>query len=242
MIGKLISRMMSATGPSTALQETLYGFIMALIFAYGARFGLIEFSDKGAFAITVTGMCLTWGVIDGIIFYYIWYFDARRQSMIVSNTVNADRGSRLNEVLDYASGTILDILSDKDKTEMCDRILDMGVQSQEEFEEDKRAMIRNSVGCVFFGVIGLVPILLPLIFFEDLIYALGISCLLSGLSLFVVGYLMGPYLGLGRFITGAFLAGISLVISVISVFTGGRSRVGPVIGTNLRFSAAVLRH
>ncbi len=221
VIRRFLSWMVSLTGPGTALQEVLYGFIMALIFVYAARFGLLEFSDKASFAITVTGMCLTWGVIDGIIFYYIWALDARRQHRLITNADNMDRESRLNEVMDSFAGTTLDILSDKDKREICDMILDKGVQSAEEHRADERSMAGNSLGCVFFGVVGLIPILLPLLFFEDLIYALGVSCILSALSLFIIGYLMGPYLGLNRIMTGVFLAGISVVISVISVFTGG---------------------
>ncbi len=221
MVGKLTSRMLSYTGPSTALQEVLYGFIMALIFVYGVRFGVLEFSDKFSFAVTVTGMCLTWGVIDGIIFYYIWLLDTRRTYRVITNAEGRDRESRKNEIMDSLSGTALDVLSDQNKDAICDMMLDKEVQSEAEYEEDRKAMVKNSIGCVFFGVVALIPVLLPLLFFEDLIYALGVSCILSGLSLFVTGYLMGPYIGLNRFVMGLFLAGISFVISVISVFTGG---------------------
>lgn len=221
VIKQLFSKLVSLTGPGTALQEVLYGFIMALIFVYAARFGLIEFSDKASFAITVLGMCLTWGVIDGIIFYYIWVLDARRQYRVIANEENMDRESRLNEIVDCFSGTALDILSDKDKVEICNMILDKKVQSKEEYKADAKSMLGYSLGCVFFGVIALVPILLPLPFFEDLIYALGVSCILSALSLFITGYFMGSYLGLNRFVAGTILAGISIAISIISVFTGG---------------------
>jgi len=221
VIGSFLKKMMSYTGPGTALQEVLYGIIMALIFVYAYRFGILEFPDKPSFMITVLGMDITWGVIDGIIFYYIWDLDSRRQYRIFTNKDGMDRESRVDELVDCFSGTALDILSDKDKREVCDMILDKGVQSPQEYMEDRKTMMKNSLGCVFFGVIGVVPIFLPLFFIDDMMDAMGMSCVFSAVALFIVGYLMGPKIGANRFLTGIVLAGISIVISVISVFTGG---------------------
>ena len=100
-------------------------------------------------------------------------------------------------------------------------ILDSEIQSDEEFRADDRAMMKSSLGFAFFGAFGIIPVLLPLLFYDDLIEALDISCILSALSLFAIGYIMGGYLRLNRFVLGAFLAGISAVISFIAVFTGG---------------------
>ena len=221
VIGRFLSKMVDITGPSTAFQELLSGIIMALILVYTARFGLTEFSDKESFAIAVIGMCVTWGVIDGLLSYFSWVVDTRRQHRVLTNADNMDHESRLNEVMDSFSGTTLDLLSEKSEREMCDMILDKEIQSEEESEADEKATIRSSLGCVFFGSFGLIPILLPLLFYDDLLEALNVSCILAAFSLFAVGYLMGPHLGLNRYILGEFLAGVSIVISVISVFTGG---------------------
>lgn len=68
-------RLVDATGPSTALQELLYGFIMALIFVNAARLGILEYSDPMDFVLVIIGMNATWGAIDGIIFYYLGVCD-----------------------------------------------------------------------------------------------------------------------------------------------------------------------
>ena len=68
---RVIGSLVSLTGPGTALQELLYGFIMALIFVYAARFGVLTFSSVQEYALVQIGMIATWGTIDGIIFYYI---------------------------------------------------------------------------------------------------------------------------------------------------------------------------
>ena len=70
-----IRNLLTAPGPSTGLQELLYGFIMSLIFVYATRFGLLSYDDPMQFVLVVTGMCATWGAIDAIIFYYLGVCD-----------------------------------------------------------------------------------------------------------------------------------------------------------------------
>jgi hypothetical protein len=221
VIRRFLTKLVTLTGPSTAFQELLSGIIMALILVYTVRFGLTEFNDKEGFAVAVIGMCVTWGIIDGILSFYSWEVDARRQTKVLRNEDNTSRESRLNEIVDSFSGTALDLLSNKCEREVCDTILDKELQSQEEFKEDEKSMKKSSLGCIFFSALGLIPVLTPLFFFDDLIEALEVSCILSAIFLFGVGFIMGPYLSVNRFILGAFLAGVSIVISVISVFTGG---------------------
>ncbi len=221
MIRKFLTKLVLLTGPSTAFQELLSGIIMALILVYTVRFGLTEFNDKEGFAAAVIGMCVTWGIIDGILSFYSWEVDARRQTRVLKNVDNRSRESRLNEVKDSFSGTTLDLLSNKSETEVCEIILDKELQSEEEFKEDEKSVKTSSLGCIFFSSLGLVPVLIPLFFYDDLIDALEVSCTLAAIFLFGVGFIMGPYLGVNRYILGIFLAGVSIVISVISVFTGG---------------------
>ncbi len=221
MLKEFFSKLTSLTGPGTAIQEVLYGFIMALTFAYAVRFGLLHFDSKVSFMITVTGMDLTWGVIDGIIFFYIWALDIRRHTRVISNADGMDRESRVQELMDSFSGTPLDAVNDEEKRKVCESLLDKPVQSREEFKADRKAMFLNSVGCVFFSNVALIPVLGPLFFIDDFVYALEIACWISAIGLFIVGYYMAPYVGLRRITTGAVLAGISLIISVAAVFTGG---------------------
>ena len=221
VIRKFFAKMVALTGPSTAFQELLSGIIMALILVYTARFGLTEFSDKESFAIAVTGMCVTWGVIDGLLSYHSWFVDARRQHRVLINADNRSRESRLNEIMDSFSGTTLDLLSEKSEREICEQVLDSEIQSEEEFKEDEKSTVKSSLGCIFFSSVGLIPVLIPLFFYDDLIEALEVSSYLSAFTLFLVGFIMGPYLGLNRYILGAFLAGLSIIVSVIAVFTGG---------------------
>ena len=221
VVVKFFSKMVAITGPGTALQELLSGIIMALILVYAALFEITHYSDKESFAFAVIGMCVTWGVIDGVLAYYSWMVNARHQHRVLTNVDNIDRETRLNEIKDSFSGTTLDLLTEKSEMEICNTILDSEIESDEELKADDNAVLKSTIGFMFFGSIGIIPVLLPLLFYDDLLEALDTSCTLAAITLFAVGYIMGPYLGLNRFLLGIVFAGISAIISVIAVFTGG---------------------
>ena len=76
---KIISRLVRNTGRGLALQEALYGFIMAMLFVTAASFGLIKVSSNGQMIMLIIGMDFSWGLIDMIIFYFI---DRDRKSVV----------------------------------------------------------------------------------------------------------------------------------------------------------------
>ena len=67
-------RLVGITGVSLALQELLYGLIMALIFITAARVGVLHYTDRENLVILIMGMNLTWGAIDAIVFYLLDIF------------------------------------------------------------------------------------------------------------------------------------------------------------------------
>ena len=129
--------MVAITGPGTALQELLSGIIMALILVYAALFEITHYSDKESFAFAVIGMCVTWGVIDGVLAYYSWMVNARHQHRVLTNVDNIDRETRLNEIKDSFSGTTLDLLSEKSEMEICNTILDSEIERLTKQRDEK---------------------------------------------------------------------------------------------------------
>ena len=217
-----LKRIIQMTGPSTALQELLYAIIMALIFVYSARFGILECDSAVDFAILEFGMVATWGVIDGIVFYYIGVCDQRRYCRVISGEEkDADRNERLQELMDDFGSTPLDVLTDEKKRAVCEMILDSPLQSEESMNADKRTMALSSVGCLIVSLLGLLPIIIPVLLIDDFQTALVAASFLSSALLFFVGFMMSRYLGTNRWLTGLSLLSLSLAISIISVFTGG---------------------
>jgi VIT1/CCC1 family predicted Fe2+/Mn2+ transporter len=132
-----------------------------------------------------------------------------------------DREKRIDELLDEFASTPLDVLTDADQRAICEKILDRDLQSEEEAKADRRAMAWSSVACVILTALTTIPIIVPVLLISDFMNALLAASLTSSFILFAVGYYLGPYLDVNRWITGFTFALITLTISVISVFTGG---------------------
>ena len=209
------------TGLGTSLQELLYATIMALIFVYAARFGVVEFSGVGEFILVQTGMLMTWGVIDGIIFYYIGACDQRRFRRLISNEENLGFEERVDMLMDEFGATPLDVLTEEEERAICERILDRPLESEEESRADRRSMALSSLGCVIVSMLALIPVIVPALLIEDFQTALVAISFVCSALLFFVGYLMAPFIGTNKWLTGLSLILLSLAIAVVSVFTGG---------------------
>ena len=216
-----LKKIILMTGPGTALQELLYAIIMALIFVYAARFGILEFENVTDFVLVEFGMIATWGVIDGIIFYYIGVCDQRRYCRMISNQAGLEYEERVKSLMDDFDSTPLDVLTDEKKRAICEEILDSQLESKESMREDRHTLAMSSLGCVIVSLLGLLPIVVPVLLMNDFQNALVVSSFLSSAVLFIVGFMMSNFLGSNKWLTGFSLLFLSLAISIISVFTGG---------------------
>ena len=131
------------------------------------------------------------------------------------------REERVNALIDEFAATPLDILSESDKRWVCEKMLDRGVQSEEEAREDYKGMLLSSIGCVFITLLTLIPIVMPVLLIPDFMNALEVASRLSTVILFFIGFHIAPYLGLNKWITALTLTGISLGISIVAIYTGG---------------------
>lgn len=211
---------MSATGPSTAIQEILYGFIMALILVTATRVSSQPIQPTH-FMLMVTGMIATWGAIDGIIFYFLGVCNQLRHFRLIRNDYGLDREARIQMMMDELSATPVDALDPEDQRAICESILDKRLEDVVAVKEDRRAMLMNSVGCFIWSILTLVPVLLPVILIDDFDTALIVSSSLSSIMLFFVGYYLALDIGTNRWLTGLVLTGVSWAITIVSTFTGG---------------------
>jgi len=216
-----IHSLVSMTGPATAIQEILYGFIMALIFVNAASFGILSFSGPVEFVLVIFGMNATWGVIDAIIFYYMAEFNQRGYKRVISGTNGLSREQRQKILVDEFSGTPLDVLPDDEKNRICEGLLDKELESDEEFRRSRKEYLMSSIGCIIFSISTVIPFAVTILLIADFKEALLVAKILASTILFFVGYALGPHIGINRYVTGAFLMGSSLIIAIISTFTGG---------------------
>jgi hypothetical protein len=215
-----IGILLKATGHSTALQELLYGFIMGQIFVNAALLGTLHFDGPGQFVTMVIGMNTTWGAIDALIFYYLGVCDQRRYTRLVSDK-SLDREYKVEELMDEFGATPLDVLSDRDKKWVCEKMLDRELQSDEDNRKDRIAIAYSSLGCFIITVLTIIPIAIPVLLISDFETSLRVANLLVSIILFFVGYYIAPYLGLNRIHVSITLMAMCFGVSLISVFTGG---------------------
>ncbi len=210
------------TGPSLAVQEVLYGFIMALIFVTAARIGIFDFGyDRERLVALIVGMNLTWGAIDAIVFYMLGVFEQKRFIRVMSNTDGLDDELRVRILLDSFSGTPLDILDPKSEEEACRRILKLDLENPEEQALDRKDLMHSCIGCFIITALTIIPVVLPIIVIGNLDLALTVASMVSSVILMAVGYALGPMVGVERWKLALILTAISWTITVAATFTGG---------------------
>jgi len=210
------------TGLSTALQELLYGFIMCLIYIDAAKFGLMEFTDREGFIGIILGMIVTWGVIDAIVYYYLTKCNQRLYIRVISGAdSNLSREERIDILMNELSGTPLDVIKNEEQRRICENLLDREIEPEEEIKSDTHGMMLTAIGMIIFTMITLIPILVPVMIFDDLNLGMDIASYMSSICLFFVGFHLGPKIGVNSFLSGLTLSLVTLAISLIATLTGG---------------------
>lgn len=214
-----IRRLVNHAGVTLALQELLYGFIMALIFVSAARMGILELDSKEHLILLITGMNLTWGAIDAVVFYIIGVLDQRKQLAILSDDI--PREERLRMLMDEMEGTAVDILSDEDARRICDTMLDMHIQDSKGMKGDRSILAKSCVACFIITAVTLIPVVVPLALIEDLNTGLMVASCLSSVMMFFSGYHTGRIIGARPMRFGLLMTAIAWTITIIATFTGG---------------------
>ncbi len=209
------------TGPGLAMQEILYGFIMALIFVTAARIGVLHYSGRLELLLLIIGMNFTWGAIDAVVFYMVDVFNQRKFIRLMNNRGTKDRDFLIDRMLDEFSGTPLDILDPESEREICEAILYKELEGEDEIVKDRKAMRDSALACFLITVITLVPIVVPIALVDDINTGLMLASSFSAISLFFVGFRMERYIGINRWISGLMLTGVAWAITIVSTFTGG---------------------
>ncbi len=212
------------TGPGLALQELMYGFIMELIFVTAARIGMLDYGSTLDLVILITGMNVTWGAIDAVVFYLIDSFSARQHRHMIDHGKRgpAEREEAVEYLLEEFGGTPLDSLDPEEERRVCESIVDKRVESEAEVRDDRRSMAISSLGCFIITFLTIVPVIVPLLLIEPVETALGVASALSSTIMFFVGYKMKDYFSVNGWVMGLFLTGVSWTLTIIATFTGGR--------------------
>ena len=207
------------TGPGLALQEMLYGYIMAMLFITATRFGLLQITSNMDLIVLMVGMDFTWGAIDCILFYAVDVLDQKRMLKNLTSPLPPEEKSELiNEDFDCSP---LDLIEDGARRSICGEVAALPLQSAEDMRADRRRMFISAVYCFIATVIPLIPTVIPLLLIDDLKLAMLTASIAGSAIIFVIGWRFGRYIGVEGWKSGLLIAGTAFAITLAATFTGG---------------------
>ncbi|MBR4503538.1 MAG: hypothetical protein IKP20_00920 [Candidatus Methanomethylophilaceae archaeon] len=218
-MGGIFSNIANRTGPGLALQELLYGYIMAMLFITAARFNLLKITDAMDLAVLMVGMDFTWGMIDCILFYAIDVSDQKRMLKDLTSDVSLEeKAERIDGDFDCSP---LDLIEEESRRRICREVAASPLENHESMRKDRRRMLTSAFYCFIATVTPLLPAVLPLFLIDDLDFAMLTSSLVSSAMIFIVGWRFGSYIGIKGWQSAAITSGIAFSITLIATFTGG---------------------
>ena len=219
MMTSFIIRLVRNTGRGLALQEALYGFIMAMLFITASAFGLISVETNTDVIVLIVGMNFSWGAIDMVIFYFIDVAEQRKHYRILKGQGLYDDKKKV--IRDNLSGTIVGMLDDDDENRIIDIISEADVESFQEIRADRIDLFKSAFSSFVITMLTVIPSVLCLLIVSDLKDALMFAGITSSICMFFIGYLLGPYLGTKGWISGSMVLLLALGITAAATVTGG---------------------
>lgn len=218
---RIAGKLVSNTGPGLAVQEVLYGFIMAMIFVNAAQVGIIQVDSNLHLALVIFSMNFTWGLIDAMVVVLVGDLERRRSMLILSRSGGGLCPECRAMVEDDLSGTIVDAIDPEEEGEIIDRILSSRIESEDEVRKDRRALRRAGASSFAITVLSALPAIIPLLLIPNLHAALFAASAFGAAALFFVGYAMSRHVGVGKWrMASAFLL-IGLAVTLLATFMGG---------------------
>ena len=215
----IINRLVRNTGRGLALQEALYGFIMAMLFITASAFGLISVKTNEQVIILITGMDFSWGLIDMVIFYFIDVAEQRKYHRILRGEDLYDDKRKV--IRDNLSGTIVDVMDDESVERVIDIMTEGSIEGKEEYVSERRGLFKSAFSCFVITMMATIPAVISLLVVADLDEALLAAGVSSSICMFFIGYAMGPYFGTKGWISGSMVLVLALGITIMATFTGG---------------------
>lgn len=216
----LITRLVRNTGRGLALQEAMYGFIMAMLFISAAAFGLIRVESNTEMIILIVGMDFSWGMIDMVIFFFIDTAEQRKHLRILKNEERL-YDDRRKVIRDNLSGTMVDLVDDESEEKIIDILCQADVESYADIRADRVALFKSAFSSFLITFMAVIPSVVVLLLVSNLQDALMMAGFVSSAIMFILGYYMGPYFGTKGWVSGSVVLALSLGITLAATFTGG---------------------
>ncbi|NCA74356.1 MAG: hypothetical protein EOM93_05900 [Gammaproteobacteria bacterium] len=221
MVVPLTGKLIANAGPGLAIQEALYGFIMAMIFVNAAQVGIIYFDSNIHLAFIILSMNFTWGIIDVLIIILVGSLERKRDINILLKSRENDCAECESIVKDDLSGTILDAIEPADERRIILQILSSKIKSDQGLRKDRAELIKAGMSSFVITVLAALPAIIPLLLIPDLTSALFAASALGSVALFFVGYTMSKYIGANRWRMALVMTLVGWSVTIMATFMGG---------------------
>src|SRR5262245_33643680 len=210
--------------PGEALGEALFGLIMALTFAVGARLvTTVGQPDPRALILTAIGCNIAWGVIDATLFVFGGLFQRSQRARFYGAVRHARSEEEALAVIreEFALEDVpLDVVRE-DHARLHRSILTLGTHGT-----PKRVKLRRQDLVSAFLIFALVaftglPGVIPFLLLDDVDLALDLSNAILIALLFLVGFWWGHYTDARPWIVGVTVMLLGLSMVAVAVALGG---------------------
>jgi len=217
--------------PIDRLSETIFSILILLTFTLAFR--ILRLSDNSGqvssaenvneLLIGALGAVLAWGVIDGVMYALIAFFERGERHRMLWKIQTAESDQEAIEVIANDLDYILEpITGDEER-----QVLYRGVFEHLRYSQPRRIGLKRedftgALGHVLVAIMAVLPSLIPLFLLrnnDEL--AIRASNYVSFLVLFIVGYRWGKYTGANPWMTGLLLMTVAVVMVLIAIPLGG---------------------
>lgn len=209
--------------PINALQEGIYGLVMALatISVVSLAIGLDD-STRATIALSALGVNVTWGLADMLIIGTLDSFDRSCRARLADRVFSEpDEDWALEAVREDLEGTVVDRLDPADRSRIYLDILESGSMSLEPCPRFGREVLKSAGLSFAITVLAALPAVAALMLIGPVVLAFQVATATVVALLFFLGFAWAPVAGVARWKAGLALSGIGLLIALSTLVIGG---------------------
>lgn len=205
--------------PVDRVSEMLFGLFMALTFVGAVSVAGAESAEVRTMFAAALGCNLAWGLVDAVMYLVRTLTDRGRWITLVRSVRAADAQAGQQLVAESLPAETGHLLGPAELEAVRARIAVLpGVP-------DRPRFVRHDFAAAFaiflIVVIATFPVVLPFVFFDDVVIAKKVSRYIALAMLFLGGLALGRYAGYGSWKTGFMMAGLGSVLVVAINALGG---------------------
>lgn len=209
--------------PGGIFGEILFGLIMVLTFTLGA--GLAVEAGPGAvraLLIAALGCNVAWGIIDGAMYVMGALLDrGRRNRMLLALQNIADEDAALAAIGNELDAPLAALTSREERRALYRGIWAISARAQPVKPKIDRDDLLGGLASGLLVILTALPAAIPFLFMDDAFRALRVSNgILLGL-LFFCGFFWARFTGVNRWLAGAAMTLIGLLLVSVAILLGG---------------------